>query len=72
MEVRRVRNFSALAEKYPNASALPRDARFSNSVFRNATNGNNHLLEKVACHLGSSSCVATTPEKDETTRLYIP
>ncbi len=53
MEVRRLRNISALAERYLNASALPGDDRFSCSVFWNATNGNNHLLEKVACHLGS-------------------
>ena len=53
MEIRRLRNISALAEKYLNASALPGDDRFSCSVFWNATIGNNHLLEKVAGHLGS-------------------
>jgi hypothetical protein len=66
IEVRRLRNVSALALKYPNASALPGDGRFSNSVLRNTTMGNNHLLEKVVCHL------PPTPEPDETTRLYMP
>jgi hypothetical protein len=65
MEVRRLRNISALAGKYLNASALPGDDRFSCSLFCNATIGNNHLLEKVACHLGCQ-------RQRKKTRAYMP